>query len=143
MDVRLRESEDQSELFEMFFDTEESEVVGVDDGKLLGSVLQGEGKNIDFGTSDIFREIGIGTFCGHAGFFPGNYSGWILKPVKDTVMDFLHDVVDGNRSAGIPETTATVVTGSGGKQGAICGQDVETQQSQFLYERNQGMKEIS
>ena len=57
-------------------------------------------------------------------------------------MDFLHDVVDGNRSAGIPETTATVVTGSGGKQGAICGQDVETQQSQFLYERNQGMKDL-
>ena len=60
MDVRLRESEDQTEFFELFFDTEESEVVGVDDGKLLGSVFKGEGKNIDFWTSDIFREIGIG-----------------------------------------------------------------------------------
>jgi hypothetical protein len=143
VDVRLRESEDQTELFELFFDTEESEVVRINGGKFHGGILQGEGKNIDFGTSDISREIGIGTINGHAGFFPGNNSGWILKPVNNTVMDFLHDVVDGNRSAGIPETTATVVTGSGGKQSAISGQDIETQQSQFLYERNQGMKEIS
>jgi hypothetical protein len=35
-----------------------------------------------------------------------------------------------------------MITGCGGKQGAIGSQDVEAQQSQFLNQRNQGMKDF-
>lgn len=142
MNVRLRESENKAKFAERLFDPEEPQVIGIDSGEFFGSVLQGKGKDIDFGTFDIFREIGIGTLNGHARFFPRDDSGRVLQPVKNTVVDLLHDIVHGNRSAGILKTTAAMITGRRGKQGPIRSQNIEAQQSQSLDQRNQSMKNL-
>jgi hypothetical protein len=88
------------------------------------------------------QEIGIRAFDLHAGYFSGNNSGRILNSVEDTVADFVNDIIDGNRSARILETTTAMIAGSGRKQGAVGGQDVEAQESQFFDYRNQGMKDL-
>lgn len=140
MNVRLRESENQVKFAELFFNPEKLQVVGIDRGKLVGSVLQGEGKDTDFGAFDILRKIGIGTFHLHPRLFPRNYPGRIFNPVKNAVMNPLHDIIDGNRSAGILKTTAAMIAGCGGEQCPVRGQDIEAQQSQLLDNRNKGMK---
>lgn len=140
--IRLREPENKAKSAELFFDSEELQIVGINSGKLFGGILQGEGKDIDFGAFDILRKIGTGTLNGHAGFFPWDNSGRILQPVKNTVMDLLHNIIDGNRSAGILEATAAMIAGCGGEQGPVSGQDIEAQQSQFLSKGNKGMKNL-
>jgi hypothetical protein len=141
VNVRLRESESKTDFGELVFDSEELQVIGINRGK-LGGILQLEGKDCDFGAFDIFREFGIGTFHLYPGFLPRDDSGWVLKPVENAVVNLLHDIVDGNGSAGILETTAAMITGCGGKQGSVGSQDVEAQKSHVLDQRNQGMKDL-
>jgi len=141
VNIRLRKSESKTKFAELFFDTEELQVIGIDGGK-LGGILQLEGKDCDLGTFDIFREFGIGTFHLHAGFFPGDDSGRVFKPVKHTVVDLLHDIIDGNGSAGVLEATAAMITGCGRKQGAIGSQEVEAKKSQVFDNRNQSLKDL-
>jgi len=46
VNVRLWESENEAEFGELFFDAEESEVIGIDQGELLGGILQNEGVGV-------------------------------------------------------------------------------------------------
>jgi hypothetical protein len=74
--------------------------------------------------------------------FPWNDSGGVFKPVENTVVNLLHDVIDSNGGAGILETMAAMIASGGRKQGSIGSQDVEAQQSQLLNERNQDVKDL-
>ena len=138
----MRESEDKPKFGERFFDTEEAKVIGVDSGEFFRGVLQSEGENRNLGAFDVFRETGIGAFDLHPRLFPRNDSGRILKPVKNAVVNLLHDVIDSNRSAGILETTTAMIAGRGRKQSAVGGEDVEAQKPQLFNNRNQGVKDL-
>ncbi len=142
MDVGLSESQNQSVFCERFLDPEEFEVVAVDDGEVLSSVFEGERKDRDFGAFDVLRKVGIRAFGSDAAFLSGDNPSGILDPVKDPVVDFLQDVVDRNRCAGIVEVTAAAVTGGGGKQGAISGLDAITQQAELFDQGNEGMEDL-
>jgi len=142
VNVRLRESESKTKFAELLFDPEEAKVIGVDSREFLRGVLQSEGENRDLGAFDVFQETGIGAFDLHPRLFPRNDSGRVFKPVKNTVVDLLHDVIDRNGSAGILETTTAMIAGRGRKQSAIGGEDVEAQKPQLFNNRNQGMKDL-
>ena len=142
MNVRLRESENKAKFVELLFDTEESKVVDIGGRGLFGGVLQRKGKQRDFGAPDILGKIGIGTFHLHLRLFFRNYPGRILNPVKNTVMDFLHDIIDGNRSTGILETGAAMIASRGGEQRAVGGEEVEANETEFFDERNQSVKNL-
>ena len=142
MNVRLRESENETQFVELFFDTEELEVIGVGVGKLVGGILEGEGKNVDFRTFDILGEIGIRAFNFDSGFFTGNNLSRVFNPVEDAVSNFLDDIIDGNGGAGILKTTAAMITGGGGKQRTVGGEEGEADKSKFLNERNESMKDL-
>jgi hypothetical protein len=96
--------EHESESAQRLFDAEESEVVSVSCGELIGSGLQAEREDRDLGAFDILQELRIGAFDGHAGFSSGDDSGGILYPVEDAVVDLLSDIIDGDRGTGIAET---------------------------------------
>jgi hypothetical protein len=142
VNIRFRKPENQPEFAELFFDTEEFQVIGVDGGKLFRGMLQSEGKDVDFGAFDILGKIGIRAFDLHTRLLPGNDSGGVFNPVKNTVMDLLYDVIDGNASAGILKMAAAMIPRRGGEQGAVGGEDVEAEQSQFFDQRNQRMKDL-
>jgi len=142
VNIRLRESENETELGKRLFNTEEAKVIGVEGGEFFRGILQSEGENGHLGAFDIFGEIGTGAFHLHPRLLSRNDSGGILQPVKNTVVNFLHDIVDGNRSTGILETMTAVIAGSGRKQRSVGSQDVETQKPQLFDNRNQGMKDL-
>ena len=142
MTVGLSKSENQPEFGEGFLDAEELEVVGVDGGGLLGSVFEGEGEDRNFGAFDVLREMRIGAFGTDAAFFAGDDLRGILDPVEHTVMDFLNDIVDANRSAGVVEVTAASVTSGGRKKCSIGGLDVVAEEVEFLDQRNEGMEDL-
>jgi hypothetical protein len=105
----LRESEDKAEFSELLFDTEEAKVIGVDFREFVGSMFQGEREHFDLLPFDVVREIGTRTFNTHPGFFSWNKAGRVFNAIENAVSDFLNDVVDGNRSAGILETMAAMI----------------------------------
>jgi hypothetical protein len=142
VNVRLRESEKKAKFAELLFETEESKVVDIGGRELFGGVLQRKGKQRDFGAPDILGEIGIGTFHLYPRLFPRNYPGRIFNPVNNAAVNPLDDIIDGNRCAGILKATAAMIPGCRGEQGAVRGQDVEAQQSQFLDKGNKGMKDL-
>jgi len=81
-------------------------------------------------------------FGSDAGFSAGDDLRGILDPVEHTVMNFLCDIVGGDRSAGVVEVTTAAITSGGGKQGAIGGLDVVAQEAELLEQGNEGMKDI-
>ena len=87
-------------------------------------------------------ELGFGHSIFTRDSFPGMLLAGILQPVKNAVVDLLHDVIDGGGRAGILETTAATIAGRGGKQSAVGGEDVEAQKYEFLDKRNQSMKDL-
>jgi hypothetical protein len=87
----LRESENKTELGKRLFNTEEAKVIGVDGGEFFRGILQSEGENGHLGAFDIFGEIGTRAFHLHPRLLFRNDSGWILQPVKNTVVNLLHD----------------------------------------------------
>jgi hypothetical protein len=101
VNVRSREPDDKAKFTELLFDPEESQVIGFDRGEFFGGILQSERKQRDFRAIDILREIGVGIFHGHARFFSLNDSGRILKPVKNVLVDLLHNIINRDESAGI------------------------------------------
>jgi hypothetical protein len=91
------------------------------------------------GAFDVLREMRIGAFGTDAAFFAWDDLRGILDPVEDPVMNFLCDIVGGDRSAGVVEVTTAAITSGGGKQGAIGGLDVVAQEAELLEQGNEGM----
>lgn len=142
MNVGLWKYQRQPEFSKWFLDAEEFEVVAVGGGKVFGGVFEGEGKDRNLGAFDVLREARIRAFGSDAALFAGNDLSGILDPVEDTVVDFLHDIVDSNRCARIVEVTAAAVTGSGRKQGSVGGLDVVAQEAELLNQGNEGVEDF-
>lgn len=142
MNVGLSKSENQTEFGEGFLDVEELEVIAVDSGEFIGSVFKGEGKDCEFGAFDVLGEVGIGAFDTDAAFFAEDNLSGILDSVEHPVMDFLNDIVNGDRGAGVVKLTAASITSGGRKQGSISGLDVVVEEAEFLDQRNEGMESL-
>ena len=140
MNVRLRESENKAEFGELFFDTEEAKVIGVNFGELIGSMFEREGKHFDFGPFDILGKIGAGTFDAHPRLLSWNKARRVFNPVEDAVFDFLNDIVDGNGSAGILETMAAMIASGGRKERAVSSKGVEADKADFFSNGKQCME---
>jgi hypothetical protein len=104
MNVGLSKSENQTKFGQRLRDAKELEIVPVDGAEFFGGVFEGEGKDRDFGAFDVLREVGIGAFGTDGAFFAGDDLSGILDPIEHAVTHLLHNIVDSDRSAGIPET---------------------------------------
>jgi len=142
MNVGLSKSENQTEFGERFLDAEELEVIAVDSGEYIGSVFKGEGKDCEFGAFDVLGEVGIGAFGTDAAFFAEDNLSGILDPVEHPVMDFLNDIVDGDRGAGVVEVTAASITSGGRKQGSVGSQESVTEEAEIFDQGNEGMESL-
>lgn len=142
MNVGLGELQDEAELGERFFEAKEPEVVKIDGGKLVGSGFECKGEDRDPGTPDILDKVGIGTFDGDAGLFSWDDSGGVFDAVKDAVVDFLGDVIDGDGSAGRAETAAAAVACGRGEEGAVGSEDVKAQKAEHVHERHESVKDL-
>ncbi len=142
MNIRLSKSENQTEFGQRLLDAKEFEVIDVDGGEFFGGVFEGEGKDRDFGVFDVLGEVGIGAFGTDAAFFAKDNLSGILDPVEDAVADFLHDIVDGDRAAGIVEVTAAPITSGGRKKCSIGSLDVVAEEAEFLDQRDEGMESL-
>jgi hypothetical protein len=125
VNIRLRESEDKAEIRELFFDTEEAKVIGVDKEKLVGSIFQREGEYLNLRSFDVLGGIGTGTFNAHPRLFSRNDFGRIFNTVQNAVPNLLNDIIDSNASAGTPEAMTSMIAGSRGKQSAVGSEDIE------------------
>lgn len=142
MNIRLRKSEGKAEFGKRLFYTQEVKVIGVDGREFLAGVLQSEGENGNFRAFHVLVEIGTGAFHLHPRLFSWNNSGRILQPVKDPVANFLLDIINGNRSTRILETMTAVIAGCGRKQSGVGSQNIETEEAQFLNDRNESVKDL-
>jgi hypothetical protein len=142
VNVRLRKSDDKPQLGELFFDTEEPKVIGIDGREFFRGIFQSEGKNGNLGAFDVFGKIDTRAFDLHPRLFPWNDSGRVFQPVKNPVVNLLYDVIDSDGRAGILEAMTTMIAGGGRKQGAVGGQNVEAQKPQLFNQTNQGVKDL-
>ena len=95
-------------------------------------MFESEGKDRDFGMFDVLGKVGVGAFGSDSAFFSGDNLSGILDPVEHAVTHLLHDIVGGDRGAGVVEVTTAAITSGGGKQGAIGGLDFEAQKAESL-----------
>jgi hypothetical protein len=132
----------QAQGSESILDAEELQVIGVQNGRLLGSRLQSKCKDVDKGALNVFREVRVRAFDGDVTGFTGNHLGRILDPVEDPIANLLDDVVDADGGARIVETGTAMVTSRRREQGAISGQDAKGQQAELFYQGDQGVKNL-
>jgi hypothetical protein len=142
VNVGLREPENKAEFGELFFDTEEAKVIGIDGGEIIGSMFQSKREHFDLGPFDVVGEIGAKTFNAHPRLFSRNEVGSVFNAIEDAVSDFLNDVVDGNGSAGILETMAAMIASCGRKESAIGCEDVKADKTACFGDGNQGVKDF-
>ena len=142
MNVGFSKSENQAEFGQRLLDAKEFEVVAVDGGWFFGGVFEGEGKDRDFGAFDVLGKVGIRAFGSDAAFFSGNNLRGILDPVEHAVTHLLHNIVDGDRGAGVVEVTTAAITSGGGKQGAIGSLNVVAEEAESLDQGNKGMEDF-
>ena len=142
MNIGLSKSENQAEFGQRLLDAKEFEVVAVEGGEFFGGVFEGEGKDRDFGAFDVLGEVGVGAFDSDAAFFAGDNLRGILDPVEHAVTHLLHNIVDGDRGAGVVEVTTAAVTGGGRKQGSVGGLNFEAQEAELLDQGNEGMEDF-
>ena len=140
MNVRLRESENKAETAELFFDTEETKVIGVEDRKFVGSIFEREGKDRNLRTFDAFGEIGTRTFDLNERLFAWNDMSGLFNSVENTISDFLNDIVDSDGSTRVLETMAAMIASGGRKESAVGSKDVEADETGFFSDGNHGME---
>jgi hypothetical protein len=92
------------------------------------------------GAFDVLGKVSIRAFGSDAAFFAGDDLSGILDPVEHTVMDFLHDIVDGNRGTGVVEVTAASVTSGGRKQGSVGSEDIEAEKPELFDHRGRNSR---
>ena len=142
MNVGLSKSQHQALFSQRFLDAEELEVIAVDGGQFIRSVFEGEGKDRDFGTFDVLREMRIGAFDTDAAFFAEDNLSGILDSVEHAVAHLLDNIVDGDRAAGVVEVTAASIASGGRKQGSVGSLDAIAEEAEFLNQRNEGMEDF-
>jgi hypothetical protein len=81
-----------------------------------------------------------GAFGSDAAFFAGDNLSGIQDPVEHAVTHLLHNIVDGDRGAGVVEVTTAAVTSGGGKQGSVGSLDSVAEEAEFLDQGNEGME---
>jgi hypothetical protein len=126
---------------EFFFDTKKDGGVYLFAGEFSISKSEPESKQFDSGFFDILREtiawaLSVNTHLGAHVIFSD-----VVEAIKDTVFDFINDIIDSDTTALIAEVSAAFISCPSGIEGAVMGQDFKGDHFKLVKDIDQDMKD--